>query len=221
MTGGTEAGYRKVLAQFYKDAVERLPVFAALPAETDNGDNGQFPEGKFSEGKPNRKVAEQLSEFATQAHAIKSAAGTIGAAEVSAEAAELEAAGKAGDMAAIGKTLPLFHEHLTQLIEAIGKTLKEKNEEGEKSEQLSSFPTAQSSLHPSPSFQTSLSLLKEALEAKNMKEIDKLLEEIEGLPLDAETREAISAVSDKVLMGEYEEAITMIDEIDHVTGGNT
>jgi CheY-like chemotaxis protein/HPt (histidine-containing phosphotransfer) domain-containing protein/anti-sigma regulatory factor (Ser/Thr protein kinase) len=186
MTGGTEAGYRKVLAQFYKDAAERLPVFAESPAET------------------------TLSAFAAQAHAIKSAAGTIGAAEVSKEAAELEAAGKAGDMAAISKTLPLFHEHLTQLIEAIGKNLKE-SEEGEKREQLAmrseSFPTAHSSLHLSPSFQTSLSLLKEALEAKNMKAIDKLLEEIEQLPLDTETRELINAVSDKVLMGEYEGAI--------------
>jgi HPt (histidine-containing phosphotransfer) domain-containing protein len=91
-----------VLAQFRKDAVERLPVFAAPPAET------------------------ALAAFAVQAHAIKSAAGTIGAAEVSAEAAALEAAGKAGDMAAIQEGLPKFREHLVRLIEGIGKTLEEK-----------------------------------------------------------------------------------------------
>jgi CheY-like chemotaxis protein len=33
MTGGTEAGYRKVLAQFYKDAAERLPFFAEPPVK--------------------------------------------------------------------------------------------------------------------------------------------------------------------------------------------
>jgi uncharacterized protein HemY len=60
-------------------------------------------------------------------------------------------------------------------------------------------------LHPS------LSALKAALEAKNMKEIDKLLAEIEQLSLDAETREQINAVSDKVLMGEYAEAINAIN----------
>jgi HPt (histidine-containing phosphotransfer) domain-containing protein len=183
MTGGTEAGYRKVLAQFRKDAAERLTVFAETPAET------------------------ALAAFTAQAHAIKSAAGTIGAAEVSAGAAALEAAGKAGDMETISKTLLFFHEHLTKLIEGIRKVLEEKNEEteagsGEKKD-----------------LADSLSALRAALAAKNMKEIDKLLGEIEQLSLGAETRERINAVSDKVLMGEYEEAITMIDEIDHVTLG--
>jgi HPt (histidine-containing phosphotransfer) domain-containing protein len=185
-TGGTEAGYRKVLAQFYKDAAERLPVFAAIPA------------------------GGELAVFIAQAHALKSAAGTIGAAELSAEAAKLEAAGKAGDTRTIRETLPGFHEHLTHLIEAIGKELRAKSEE--KKAPL----TSHSTLHIPPSFHTSLSALRSALEVKNMKEIDQLFEEIERLPLDAETRERINAVSDKVLMGEYTGAITVIDEIDHV-----
>jgi HPt (histidine-containing phosphotransfer) domain-containing protein len=186
MTGGTEAGYRKVLAQFYKDAAERLPVFAAIPA------------------------GGELAAFATQAHALKSAAATIGAAEVSAEAAKLEAAGKTGDMETIRKTVAPFHEHLTQLVEAIGKKVKSE----EKKVPLTSLPAP----HILPSFHTSLSSLRSALEVKNMKEIDRLFEEIERLPLDAETRERINAVSDKVLMGEYAGAITAIDAIDRVTG---
>jgi signal transduction histidine kinase/CheY-like chemotaxis protein/HPt (histidine-containing phosphotransfer) domain-containing protein len=180
MTGGTEAGYRKVLAQFYRDAMERLPVFAEAPAGA------------------------ALAVFTVQAHAIKSAAGTIGAAEVSAEAAALEAAGKAGDMQIIGETLPFFREHLTQLIEEIKKV---------KSEEKDISPTPHSTPHSSLSFHTSLPALRSALEAKSMKEIDRLLEEIEGLPLDAKTQELVNAVSDKVLMGEYEGAITVIDEI--------
>jgi hypothetical protein len=51
--------------------------------------------------------------------------------------------------------------------------------------------------------------LRAALETKNIKEIDKLLEEIETTA-EAETREQIDAVSDKVLMGEYEGAIETI-----------
>jgi CheY-like chemotaxis protein len=72
MTGGTIAGYRKVLAQFYKDAQERLALLQEPPDET------------------------ALPVFVTQVHALKSASATIGAAEVSAEAAALEAAGRPG-----------------------------------------------------------------------------------------------------------------------------
>jgi hypothetical protein len=57
------------------------------------------------------------------------------------------------------------------------------------------------------------SALGDALEAKNMKRNDKLLEEIEGLPLDAKTREAVNAISDKALMGEYRNAREDIDTI--------
>jgi CheY-like chemotaxis protein len=183
MTGGTEAGYRKVLAQFRKDAAERLPVFSMTLAET------------------------ALATFATQAHALKSAAGTIGAAEVSAEAAELEAAGKTGDLALIRGTLPGFRERLAELVEGIGKVLEEQREEAETGSGGQEGLTAL------------FSALRAAFETKNMKEIDKLLEEIEGLPLDAKTRELINAVSDKALMGEYEEAIAVIAEMDHIAGG--
>jgi signal transduction histidine kinase/CheY-like chemotaxis protein len=190
MTGGAEAGYRKVLAQFSKDAAERLPVFSTAPGETAEG-----------------------AAFTAQAHAIKSAAGTIGAAEVSKEAAALEAAGKAGDMQAIRKTLPGFREHLTQLIEGIEKVLEEKKEGlKEMAEDAGKAPsqTASSTLL------TLLSALRAALEAKNMKEIDRILEEAEHLPLDGKTLEQINAVSDQVLMGEYHKAR---DEVDRILKG--
>jgi CheY-like chemotaxis protein len=189
LTGGTIAGYRKVLAQFYKDAKERLTLLQQPPEEP------------------------ALPLFVTQAHALKSAAATLGAAEVSTEAAALEAAGKsalagsAADMAAIAEGLPQFRDHLTQLIAGIGKALEKTRET-----QQTPLPSPLSPLHSSLStLHSSLSPLKSALEAKDMKKIDKLLEEIEQLPLGAETREAINAVSDKVLMGEYAEAINAIN----------
>jgi hypothetical protein len=79
-------------------------------------------------------------------------------------------------------------------------------EENRKPQEPSPQPrlTSLSTLH------SSLSNLKSALEAKNMKEIDRLLEEIEQLPLDSETREQLNAVSDKVLMGEYKGAVEAI-----------
>jgi signal transduction histidine kinase/CheY-like chemotaxis protein len=174
MTGGTEAGYRKVLAQFYKDAQERLVLLEHAPEP------------------------EALPLFVTQVHALKSASATIGAAEVSKKAAVLETAGKAGDMEEVCETLPVFRERLTELVEGIGKVLGETG--GER----------KAGIEGREDLRVPLSALRAALEAKNMKEIDKLLEKIEELSLDAETRERINAVSDKVLMGEYDGAVEIV-----------
>jgi HPt (histidine-containing phosphotransfer) domain-containing protein len=180
MTGGTEAGYRKVLAQFCKDAADRLPLFVAVPA------GGEFP------------------LFTIQAHALKSAAATIGAAALSEEAAALEAAGKAGDTAAITEKLPGFHGALSRLIEGIGQALDEKKE----------APAEPGGEDPSPTaFHRSLAALKASLEAKDMKGIDRALGDLEKLPLAGKDREAVQAISDKVLMGEYEGAVDMVKEI--------
>ena len=181
MTGGTEAGYRKVLAQFYKDAEERLPLLQD-PPEPD-----------------------ALPQFVTQVHALKSASATIGAAEVSAEAAALEAAGKDGNIAAIREGLSAFYEHLTELVEGIGNVMEVGRKE--KSGEMQTGNTAEETVF------NLLSLLKTALEEKNMKEIDKLLEELEKTAADAETLETINTVSDKTLLGEYQAAITMLDEL--------
>jgi signal transduction histidine kinase/CheY-like chemotaxis protein/HPt (histidine-containing phosphotransfer) domain-containing protein len=113
MTGGVEAGYRKVLAQFCRDVLDRLGGLKAFSPETADGPDAD----------------RNLAAFVIHVHALKSAAGTIGAAEVSAAAAALEAAGKAGDLVAIGEDLPGFCENLTKLIEGIGKALEEHNTE--------------------------------------------------------------------------------------------
>jgi CheY-like chemotaxis protein len=175
MTGGTEAGYRKVLTQFYKDAQERLVLLRPVPEP------------------------DALPLFVIHVHALKSASAAIGAAEISAQAAALEAAGKAGDMEAIRETLAGFCESLTVIVDGIGKALRAAaGEAGSGGQGNLAAP---------------LSALRTALEAMNMRDIDRLLEEIEGLSLDAATRDQINVVSNKVLMGEYAEAIAAIDEI--------
>jgi CheY-like chemotaxis protein/anti-sigma regulatory factor (Ser/Thr protein kinase) len=178
MTGGTEAGYRKVLAQFYKDAVERLPVFAAFPAETAG------------------------ETIAVQAHAVKSAAGTIGAAEVSAEAAVLEAAGKAGDAAAVCEALPAFTEHLAELAEEIKKTLETGG--GENFAGPVSSPME---------FEPRLRALRRALEKKDIENVDRLLAELEENSPDKKTTEAVNAVSDLVLMCRFEDAVDLTEKL--------
>jgi signal transduction histidine kinase/CheY-like chemotaxis protein len=186
MTGGTEAGYRRVLSMFRKDAAARLSLFSAPPAGT------------------------ELAAFAIQAHAIKGAAGTIGAAELSKEAAVLEAAGKAGDTETIGKTLPGFHGRLAEFIEALGKALAESGGTASGDESLPALNSQPVSNSPPGIPRPSLLSLKEALAARNMKETDRILGEMEQLPLGAEARELINSVSDKVLMGKYEGAIETI-----------
>jgi HPt (histidine-containing phosphotransfer) domain-containing protein len=196
MTGGTETGYRKVLAQFSKDASERLNLFREFLPEPESPGHDRTGSGG------------DLSAFSTQVHAIKSAAGTIGATELSAEAAALEAAGKAGDLETIRKALPGFCDGLTELVEGIGKALAEADETGDLKAGSGAGSGAVSGAENGVS--ELLAALRSALEAKNMKEIDRLLEGIEGLSLDAGTREQINAVSDKVLMGEYEGALERV-----------
>jgi signal transduction histidine kinase/CheY-like chemotaxis protein len=179
MTGGTVEGYKKVLFMFRKDAEERLPLLKGMPDE------------------------QRLPSVTVQVHALKSAAATIGAVELSAEAAALEAAGKAGDIAAIQEGLPAFYKRLTETIEGIGKALEEKQKElGEGLQGRSGTREELADL---------AAALQAALQSKNMKEIDRLVEEIEQRPLDTETRELINVVSDKTLMGEYDAAIERVN----------
>jgi signal transduction histidine kinase/FixJ family two-component response regulator/HPt (histidine-containing phosphotransfer) domain-containing protein len=104
-TGGTEAGYLEVLGMFGKDAEERVGVLRDFLSAPDS------PEG--------------IAGFTKQAHALKSALAVVGAAEYSAEAARLEAAGKVGDSAAIRRDLPAFIERLAALAQAIRDATRE------------------------------------------------------------------------------------------------
>jgi signal transduction histidine kinase/CheY-like chemotaxis protein len=93
--GGSEQSYRELLAIFREDVLERLDVLREAPKEED----AQF--------------------FVTQVHALKSAAGNIGAMALSADAARLEDAGKRGDAETIRRELDPFREALIRLAEAI------------------------------------------------------------------------------------------------------
>jgi signal transduction histidine kinase/CheY-like chemotaxis protein len=100
MTGGTVAAYKQVLSLFRKDAQDRLPLLQSVPA------------------------ADALPSFVTQVHALKSAAGSLGAAEIAERAEKLEAAGKTGDMDYIRENLDGFAWHLGELAINIGVVLE-------------------------------------------------------------------------------------------------
>jgi len=91
MTGGTLDIYKKVLVLFCKDIDGRTP-FLQKELSTDT-----------------------MRTFVTHVHAIKSAAASIGAAEVSSFAVKFEAAGNNGDTAFISENMPAFLQQLEEL----------------------------------------------------------------------------------------------------------
>jgi signal transduction histidine kinase/DNA-binding response OmpR family regulator len=93
--GGSEQSYRALLAIFREDVLERLDVLREAPEEED------------------------MRAFVTQVHALKSAAGNIGALALSADAARLEEAGRRGDAGTIRSELNSFREALIRLAESI------------------------------------------------------------------------------------------------------
>jgi CheY-like chemotaxis protein len=99
MVGGTEAQYRQVLAAFCKDSAARMDILDSVPGE----------------------AGARL--FTTSVHALKSAAASIGAAELSAEAARLEDAGLREDYEAIREGLGHFRDSLVSLTARIRDAL--------------------------------------------------------------------------------------------------
>jgi signal transduction histidine kinase/CheY-like chemotaxis protein len=177
MTGGTVTAYKQVLALFRKDAQDRLPLLQKAP-ETDI-----------------------LPAFVTQVHALKSASASLGAGDISAQAAALETAGKASDMAFIREHLPVFAQQLAELVRAIEKALETEE----------SAPP----LDPSLSIDhTSLfHELAEALKKQNASEIDRIIAVLSEKQLDTQTKEALNKISDEVLMTEFDNALNIIKEI--------
>jgi CheY-like chemotaxis protein len=189
MTGGSVEGYKLVLSQFYRDAEERLPYF--------NADSSS-------------------EVVAIHAHASKSAAATIGAANVSAEAARLESlslaaakvslakakdSGKTGDRTIIAEALPACVKQLAELVEAIMALDVKVN--GEKADAGAEFAA-------------SLPLLREleaALREQKAVAIDRLIDELRGKITDSKTREALDQISDYVLLPEYEKALEIFNDL--------
>jgi signal transduction histidine kinase/CheY-like chemotaxis protein len=178
MTGGTAAAYTKVLSVFRKDAEERLPLLQKTP-ETDN-----------------------LDAFITHVHALKSALASLGIREISQSAAELEAAGKTGDMAFVREHLPAFARQLAELALNIKKALEIEEQETKLAITNSNY---------SPLFHE----LAEALKSQNALEIDRLLEELNQKPLDSKTKEMVEKIFDDVLVTELDNALKKIKELIH------
>ncbi|MDR2053356.1 MAG: response regulator [Treponema sp.] len=181
-TGGAEEGYRRVLSSFVWDAEDRLKHINTLP---DSGKDG-------------------LAAFTVHVHALKGAAGSIGAAELSADAARLEAAGRNGDVEVIREQLPSFCERLSVLAGKIGEMLAKNGEQG-----ADDGPEGNSG--DAPALWEKAGPLREALESLDTTGIERLIAEMERLAGNPKTRQTIARLSHQVLVGEYDEAVETLD----------
>ena len=210
MTGGTPESYRQVLSMFRKDAEERLQKFRFFLYEGLNSGTGKFPE-------------KHLSSLTTQIQALKGASSTIGAEEISAEAARLETAGKDKDLTFIQDKLPDFVEHLSELVKNIRTAIEPKQGETEggsgghrsfmqrfgKQKSEKTQPVKISISEHLPVFQK----LIEALKSQKVPEIEHILDELHQKVLNPKTKEVLEQISDQVLMTEFDSAIKTIDEL--------
>jgi signal transduction histidine kinase/CheY-like chemotaxis protein len=181
-TGGTENGYRSVLASFVQDAEDRLKHISGFPG------------------------ADGLAAFTVHVHALKGAAGSIGAAELSADAARLEAAGRSGDMETIQGQLPPFRERLSVLAGKIRETLGEGGRQG-------AGEGREGESQDDPALGDKAGPLREALESINTAEIERLIAEMEKLAGNPKTTQLIARLSHLVLVGEYDEAAEALGEL--------
>jgi signal transduction histidine kinase/CheY-like chemotaxis protein len=181
MTGGTPDGYKRVLSIFREDVEARLPLLRTPPER------------------------DALLFFTTQVHALKSASANIGAVDISAEAARLEAAGKAGDLAAVRESLPGFAQRLAELVRGINAAPASRTDDG-------AVGDARETAASPPDFGHSplLRELSGALKAGQVGVVGRLLRELDQKPLDAKTREALESISDRVLTAEFDAAAEIV-----------
>jgi signal transduction histidine kinase/HPt (histidine-containing phosphotransfer) domain-containing protein len=155
---------------------------------------------KDAEARMELLTAEQAEHdikiFTTQVHALKSALASVGAAALSEEAARLEAAGKTGDAAFIRERIGGFRENLSGLAGHIGAAL----------------PGGTGGAGNAPAWdREALSRLKEALEARNIRAIDEMLDKLADSCAGKEPAPEFSRISDCVLVSDFDEAGRIID----------
>jgi len=178
LTGGTLDSYKKVLSMLCNDIEKRLPHLEEML-------------------EANPPSADALSLFVINVHALKSSSASIGAGQISAKAAELEAEGKKENVAFIREHLPVFTRMLVELTENIRNALQLKE---------TAVLDLESPIVHSPLFNE----LAEALKKQNTADIDRIIATLGEKQMDAKTKETLQEISDDVLMTEFDGALRKI-----------
>ncbi|MCL1790388.1 MAG: ATP-binding protein [Peptococcaceae bacterium] len=187
MTGGSEAVYREVLSLFCKETASRLPLLQS------------------------EEVDPSLAGF--HAHALKNTAAYIGAAQAVDKAVVIEVAGDAGDMDSLRENLPDFLECFAELAKRIQMALDDGETSGETSGEIAS---EESSVSARSDLYVLLGELAEALKTSRIEDLSTILKGLKDLPkqysLDATTKRTLEQIMDLVLVTDYDEALTLIED---------
>ncbi|GHV29662.1 hypothetical protein FACS1894167_09300 [Synergistales bacterium] len=182
MTGGTREGYISVLKPYCRDVAARLEFLHGFAGQS---------------GTP---ADADMTLFITQVHALKSASASIGAAEISKTAAELERAGQDRDMKMIQSLLGAFCDDISSMADRIGAALPDDK------------PSEAAAEAVTPLDKDSLLRLREALASEDVRSIDAALEELSVAP-DEPTSKALSAIADWVLVADFGNALEEVESL--------
>jgi CheY-like chemotaxis protein len=141
-----------------------------------------------------------LELFAITAHAMKSNLATVGEKAMSEKAAQLEKAGKAGDADYIEQNAEFFCEDLQNLAERIGRKLA-----------ADAPKVAADYVEDSAFLNESLTKLAIACDNYDMDTIDLLLAALNDRQWTDSTSEFIRAVSENILVSDYDIAVAAIN----------
>jgi len=173
LTGGTLDYYLETLATFYEDGAERAD---RINAYLEAGD---------------------LPTFTTCVHALKSAAASIGADELSKAAKALEAAGGLEDLDFIKEHIPEFLKTMNSLLSRIHDFLMTREPDDE--------PLNTAAL------KDDLINLKDALLNMDVSLVNVTVDSLQKLSATGDAAGKIRSISNKILVAEYDEAILLIE----------
>jgi signal transduction histidine kinase/response regulator of citrate/malate metabolism len=148
---------------------------------------------------------ENLPLFAIYVHALKSASASIGSASVSELAKELEFAAKKNDADYVNANVDLFIAMLEPLLDNIEQALRKREEKS--LAMAETFPVDTAFL------KERLESLRKALDEMDMQVIDEVANELAAMALPAAAKETFEKVSEQILVGEYEMAVQLLDEM--------
>jgi len=137
--------------------------------------------------------------YATHIHAVKSASASIGATKVASFAKALELAAKNEDLEYVRKNNDIFADELKTLLNNIGCVISANRRDG-------------SGANPEL-LKEQASKLRNALAGFDIEAADAALTNLMCEPWDAKTREALENIENKILICEYEQALTIAESL--------
>jgi len=171
MVGGSTKSYCELLRVFFQDTESRLDMLEFINDE------------------------DKLKPFITFVHGLKCALANIGAKKLSEAAANLESAGRDGDIYAIQGGVYQFREGLAALLEHIRQAMPNllENTGDDVETDDAGLYTCLMELHP-------------ALDAFDTDGMDKALNKLKTLKLATEAKAKVADIADHILVGDFEAA---------------